>query len=110
MRSQPGLVVARSSSLVNLPPPPSASYTRDAVASPVAMSIAVCAGCIGLGFAGLLGALIATLAVVVLAAHTARYRVVRRYLDHQARLHERTQRDQLRLRLLRPSGAVRIAH
>jgi hypothetical protein len=83
---------------------------RAAVASPVSMSIAVCAGCIGLGFAGVLGALVATLAVVVLAAHTARYALVRRYLDHQAWLRERMQRDQARLLLLRPSGAVRVAH
>lgn len=74
------------------------------------MSMAVFAGCIGVGAAGWLGAMIATALVLAVAVQTARTKLVRRYLDEQARLRVRMQRDQARLRELRTSGAVRIAH
>jgi hypothetical protein len=66
------------------------------------------AGCIGLGYAGLLGAAIAILLVVVLAANAARYPWVRCYLDDQARGRDKTRRECQRLKLLRPTAATRL--
>lgn len=99
------LVVAHSRS-----PVPRLRYVRGAVASPLCLSVAVFAGCLGVGAAGLLGAALATLLVAVLAVQAARTAAVRRHLDAQARQRARLERDQRRLRLLRPSGAVRLAH
>jgi hypothetical protein len=105
MRSQ--LVVARSA----VPARTSAlTYVRHTTTSPVCFSVAVFAGCIGLGYAGFLGAVVAILAVVTVAAHTARYRCIRRHLDDQARIQERGRRDRQRLKLLRTTGPVRIQH
>lgn len=66
------------------------------------------AGCVGLGYAGLLGAAIAALIVIALAASAARFRIVRRYLDEQARSRAKTRRELDRLKRLRPSGSVRL--
>jgi hypothetical protein len=106
--SQNGLVVA---------PPPTAltthgggaslTYVRGAIASPVCVAISVFAACIGLGYAGIVGALVAMLAVIGLGAMSARYGIVQRHLDRQAQLRIRAKRENLRLKSLRPSGAVR---
>src|SRR4051812_21984141 len=114
MRSQLGLVVTRSNPLANppanppanpaAPPPanclattpsrtPGVSYVRNAVASPLCISAIVCTGGLGFGYAGVLAALLATLAVVALAVHATRYRVVQRYLEAQARIRARARRD-----------------
>jgi len=71
------------------------------------MAIAVFGACLGLGYAGILGAAIALVTVVVLGAMSARYRFVQRHLDRQAKLRERGRRESARLRALRPSGVVR---
>jgi hypothetical protein len=68
------------------------------------------AGCIGLGYAGVIGAVTAVLAVLVLGMNAARYRGVRTYVDDQARTRSRAHRECLRLKLLRPTGASRQQH
>jgi hypothetical protein len=68
------------------------------------------AGCLGLGYAGVLGAVTAVLAVVALGVNAARYRAVRRYIDEQARTRTRARRECQRMRQLRPAGATRQQH
>src|SRR6266850_178104 len=70
--------------LVVVPPPAltmrasQLSYVRGAVASPVCVAVTVFLGCVGLGYGGVLGAVIAMITVLALGATTARYKVVRR--------------------------------
>lgn len=85
----------------------SLAYMRGAVASPVCVAFAVFAACVGLGYAGLLGAFVAMAAVVGLGIASTRYQFVRRHLDEQAEMRERCRRESLRLRQLRPAGPVR---
>ncbi|HSS00494.1 MAG TPA: hypothetical protein VLM79_25725 [Kofleriaceae bacterium] len=66
------------------------------------------AGCLGLGYAGLLGAAVAVIAVVAVAANAARFARVRRYIDEQARLRIKTRRELGRLKQLRACGAARL--
>jgi hypothetical protein len=68
------------------------------------------AGCLGFGSAGLVGAAIAMLVVLVLAANAARFRRVRAYVDEQTRSRARARRETQRLRLLRLTGTTRLAH
>jgi len=105
MQSPPGLVVLPSA----LPAATSAlRYVGGSVASPLCLAVTMFAGCLGLGYAGLIGASIAALAVVIVAANAARLQRVRRYLDEQADARARARREVHRLKLLRPSGAVRL--
>lgn len=106
MRSQLGLVVAHSTCSGSS----QLGYVRGAVGNPVSLAIGVFAGCIGLGYAGVLGAAVAAIAVVALGVHAARYRAVRNYLDGQAQLRAHAARETQRLRRLRPTGAVRTQH
>lgn len=89
------------------PAPTSLTYVRGAIASPVCVAISVFAACLGLGYAGLLGAIIAMITVITLGAVSSRYRVVQRHLDRQAQLRARAKRETSRLKQLRPSGPVR---
>jgi hypothetical protein len=66
------------------------------------------AGCLGLGYAGLLGAAVAVLAVVSVAANAARLQRVRRYIDEQTEARARTRRELGRLKQLRVCGAARL--
>ncbi len=110
-----GLVNEMASSLVLATPPPPAltarntglQYIRGAVGSPVCVAFSVFAACVGLGYAGILGAAVAMLAVVMLGMCSTRYRFVRRHLDRQAQIRERCKRESARLRQLRPTGPVR---
>jgi hypothetical protein len=107
MLSQPGLVVAPSA----LPAGTSRfTYVHGAVSSPMCLSVAVFAACVGLGYAGVLGAALALVGVLAIGVHSARYRRVRAYIDSQARLHEKAKRERKRLKLLRPIGPLRIEH
>lgn len=111
---QPRLTSPRS---LVLAPPPAAltsahrgnalTYMRGAVASPVCIAVSVFAACLGLGYAGIIGAILAMVAVVTIGALSARYRFVQRHLDRQAQLRTRAHRETARLRALRPSGPVR---
>ncbi len=98
LAAPPQALTVRSSSL---------SYMRGAVGSPICVAIAVFAGCVGLGYAGVLGALLSMLSVVVLGITTTRYKFVRRHLDRQAEIRDRCKRESTRLRQLRPTGPVR---
>ncbi|HEX3482164.1 MAG TPA: hypothetical protein VHT91_44420 [Kofleriaceae bacterium] len=108
MRSQPHLVV--------VPPklPPAATsrlgYLRGAVASPVCVAVTLFAACLGIGYAGVLGAIIAAALVVVLGANASRYRPVRRYLDEQTRAQVRARRHCRRLKQVRRTSPARIRH
>jgi len=100
--------------LVLATPPPaltvrntSLSYVRGAVGSPVCVAVAVFAACVGLGYAGLIGAMLAMFAVCAIGATSTRYRFVRRHLDRQAQIRDRCRRESQRLRQLRPTGPVR---
>lgn len=98
-----------------LAPPPQAltkrstglTYMRGALASPLCVALAVFAGCLGLGFFGLVGALTAMLGVAVLGTMATRYRFVQRHLDKQAEERERLRIESARFRTLRPTGVVR---
>jgi hypothetical protein len=106
MSSQLELVVAP-------PAPPGTSrltYVRASVASPVSLAVAMFAGCLGFGSAGLVGALIAVLVVLFVAANVSRHRRVRAYIDEQNRARERAHREAQRLKLLRPTGTTRMQH
>jgi hypothetical protein len=85
-------------------------YVRGAVASPVCVAVALFAACVGVGYAGLLGALVATFAVVAMTANLSRYRLVRDYLDGQARQQARTRRHCQRLKQVRRTSPVRMRH
>src|SRR5690606_31578060 len=65
------------------------------------------AACLGLGYAGLVGAIVAMLAVMAVGAASARYGFVQRHLDRQAQLRTRAKRESSRLKSLRPAGPVR---
>jgi hypothetical protein len=66
--------------------------------------------CIGLGYAGLVGAAVAVMVVVSFAASISRYRWVRRHLDEQARSRAKTRRECERLKALRPASTTRKQH
>jgi len=85
----------------------SLAYVRGAIGSPVCVALAVFAACVGLGYAGLLGAFAAMIAVLGLGISSTRYRFVRNHLDRQAEIRERCKRESQRLRQLRPTGPVR---
>ncbi|HEX7837965.1 MAG TPA: hypothetical protein VF469_10910 [Kofleriaceae bacterium] len=107
MRSQRHLVVAPST------PPATTSrlgYLRGAIASPVCVATTLFAACLGVGYAGLLGAVLAALVVLALGANMSRYRRVRDYLDGQARLQARARRHCRRLKQVRRTSPVRLRH
>jgi hypothetical protein len=68
------------------------------------------AGCIGLGYAGVLGAVTAVAVVLALGVNAARYPRVRAYLDEHAIARSRARRECQRLKQLRPAGATRQQH
>ena len=107
LASQHGLVLAPPPPALTAQTPNTLTYVRGAIASPVCVAISVFAACLGLGYAGLLGAALAMLAVIGLGAYTARYGFVQKHLDKQAQLRARAKRETTRLKQLRPSGPVR---
>lgn len=109
MRSQPHLVVAPP----KLPATRSRSrlgYLRGTITSPVCVAATLFAACFGIGYAGLLGAVLATLAVLALGANMSRYRRMRAYLDEQARAQARARRHCRRLKQVRRTTPVRARH
>jgi hypothetical protein len=107
MRSQLHLVVAPP----KLPVTTSRfDYVRGAVASPVCVAATLFAACLGVGYAGLLGAVIAALVVLVLGANLSRHHRVRDYLDCQRRLAARARRHCRRLKQVRRTSPVRLRH
>jgi hypothetical protein len=107
LASQPGLVVVSPPALTTAQST-SLAYVRGALVSPVAISAAVFAACIGIGIAGALGALVAITTIAMFATMSTRYGVVRRHLDRQAKIRERCHREAGRIKRLRPTGPVRL--
>ena len=107
MRTQPHLVIVPSKAAVI---GSRIGYVRGAVASPVCVAVTLFAACLGVGYAGLIGAIIATAVVFVLGALVSRYHRVRGYLDEQARIQARTQRHCRRLRQVRRTSPARMRH
>lgn len=107
MRSQPHLVVVSP----KLPPATSRlGYFRGAVASPVCVAVTLFAACLGIGYAGVLGAIVAAVLVLVLGANASRYQRVRRYLDEQTRAQVRAKRHCRRLKQVRRTSPARMRH
>lgn len=107
MRSQPHLVVVPP----KLPPATSRlGYLRGAVASPVCVAVTLFAACLGIGYAGVIGAIIAAALVIVLGANASRYHRVRRYLDEQNRAQARAKRHCRRLKQVRRTSPARMRH
>lgn len=107
MRSQRQLVVAPPTS------PATTSrlgYLRGAIVSPVCVATTLFAACLGVGYAGVLGAVLAAFVVLALSANMSRYRRVRAYLDGQARVHARARRHCRRLKQVRRTSPVRLRH
>jgi len=107
MRPQPQLVVA-------LATPPAVrsrlGYLPGAVASPVCVAVALFAACLGVGYAGVVGAAVATALVLVFGALASRFRRVRSYLDEQTRLQLRADCHCRRLRQVRRTSPARLRH
>jgi hypothetical protein len=102
-----------SLALVTTPPPAltkrhsGLSYIRGAVASPVCAALTIFAACVGLGYAGMVGSVLAMLAVIGMGVASTRFRFIRDHLDRQSENHVRSLREGARMRALRPSGPVR---
>ena len=107
MRTQPHLVVVPSKPAVI---GSRFVYVRGAVASPVCVAVTLFAACLGVGYAGLIGAIIATVFVALLGALASRHRRVRGYLDEQARIQVRTRQHCRRLRQMRRTSPARLRH
>jgi hypothetical protein len=84
------------------------AYARGAVFSPVCISAAVFAACVGLGLAGALGLALSVSTVVLLGALSTRYAFVRRHLDRHSEDRERLRREAARVRQLRGTGPIRL--
>jgi hypothetical protein len=83
------------------------TYVRGALFNPVSLSVMAFAVCVGVGYAGLLGALVAMMAFLALGTSATRYRFVRRQLDKQFEYRIRQKREAERMRTLKPAGPVR---
>jgi hypothetical protein len=83
------------------------TYARGALFNPVSLSVMAFAVCVGVGYAGMLGALIATFAFVALGTSATRYKFVRHQLDRQFEYRLRQKREADRMKLLKPTGPVR---
>jgi len=83
------------------------TYVRGALFNPVSLSVMAFAVCVGVGYAGILGALAAMTTFLVLGTMSTRYRFVRDQLDKQFEFRLRQKREADRLRLLKPCGPVR---
>jgi len=83
------------------------TYVRGALFNPVSLSVMAFAVCVGVGYAGVLGALIATFAFVTLGSTATRNRFIRCQLDKQFEYRVRQKREADRMRQLKPTGPVR---
>ena len=83
------------------------TYVRGALCNPVSLSVMAFAVCVGVGYAGALGAVVALLAFVALGSTATRYRYVRKQLDKQFEYRVKQKREADRMKLLKPTGPVR---
>jgi hypothetical protein len=93
--------------LVLCTPTTALTYVRGAVLNPVSLSMMSFAVCVGIGYAGVVGALVAAVVFLTLGAWSTRYRWVRREIDRHIDLRARQKRESDRMRKLRPTGAAR---
>lgn len=102
-----------SLALVTTPPPAltkrhsGLSYIRGAVASPVCVALSIFAACVGLGYAGFVGSVIAMFAIFAAGVASTHFQFVRDHLDRQSENHVRSLREGARIGALRASGPVR---
>lgn len=103
------LATAQDDRLVVISPPTQTAltYVRGALFNPVSLSMLAFAVCVGVGYGGLLGAMIAMSVFVTLGATATRYRFFRRQLDRQFEYRVRQRREADRMKLLKPAGPVR---
>ncbi len=83
------------------------AYVQGALFNPVSLSVMAFAVCVGVGYAGMLGALIAMLTFIALGSTATRYRYVRSQLDKQFEYRLKQKREAERMKLLKPAGPVR---
>jgi hypothetical protein len=83
------------------------TYVRGALFNPVSLSVMAFAVCVGVGYAGMLGALVAMIAFLGLGTSSTKYKFVRRQLDRQFEYRVKQRREADRMRALKPSGPVR---
>jgi hypothetical protein len=83
------------------------TYVQGALFNPVSLSVMAFAVCVGVGYAGMLGALIAMLTFIALGSTATRYRYVRHQLDKQFEYRLKQKREAERMKLLKPAGPVR---
>ena len=83
------------------------TYVRGALFNPVSLSVMAFAVCVGVGYAGMLGALIAMATFIALGSSATRYRYVRHQLDKQFEYRVKQKREADRMKLLKPAGPVR---
>jgi len=83
------------------------AYVQGALFNPVSLSVMAFAVCVGVGYAGMVGALIAMLTFVALGSTATRYRYVRQQLDKQFEYRSKQKREAERMKLLKPAGPVR---
>lgn len=98
-----------TAALVSLSPPSETAltYVRGALFNPVSLSVMAFAVCVGVGYAGIFGALAAMIAFVALGTMATRYGYVKRQLDKQFEYRIKQKREAERMKQLKPTGAVR---
>ena len=83
------------------------TYVRCALFNPVSLSVMAFAVCVGVGYAGMLGALVAMAVFITLGTSATRYKYVRRQLDKQFEYRLKQKREAERMKQLKPAGPVR---
>jgi hypothetical protein len=83
------------------------TYVGGALFNPVSLSVMAFAVCVGVGYAGILGALVAMMTFVTCGSMATRMRWVRRQLDVQFEYRQRQRREAERMKLVKPAGVVR---
>src|SRR5262249_47183886 len=83
------------------------TYVRGALFNPVSLSVMAFAVCVGVGYAGLMGALVSLVGFFALGSTSTKYRYVREQIDKQIEYRVRQKRESDRLRQLKPAGPVR---
>lgn len=109
MTAQLALARVDESELVPLTPQQQTAltYVRGALFNPVSLSVMAFAICVGVGYAGVLGAVVAMATFIALGATATRYRYVRQQLDKQFEYRVKQRREAERMRMLKPAGPVR---
>jgi hypothetical protein len=93
--------------LVLSTPQSAVTYARGAVFHPVSASVMSFGVCVGIGYAGFAGALVASVVVLTVALWSTRWRWVRREIERQAVIRRKQKRDADRLQKVRTAGPAR---